>query len=89
MRNVLLIVLVTVSLAACKKEYCWQCETDITTMVVTSNHDTTRIYDSKSDLLCNRTEKQIKNEEEKNSSETVTQDAGQSIYKKFKMTCKK
>lgn len=88
MRNVLLIVLVTVLLTACKKEYCWQCETEITTMVVTGS-DTARIYDSKSDLLCNRTEKEIRKEEASNSTETMTKDGGQSIFRKLEMTCKK
>lgn len=89
MRNVLLIVLVTVSLAACRKEYCWQCETEITTMVVSANNDTTRIYDSKSDLLCNRSEKEMRNEEDDNSTETVTTDNGQTIYRKLEMSCEK
>lgn len=89
MRHVLLLAFVAVLLTACRKEYCWQCETTITTLVISPANDTTRIYDSKSDLLCDRTSKEISKDEDKFSTDSTWQDGASTVHRSVKMDCKK
>ena len=92
MRNVLSILLVIVVLApSCKKRSCWECETDITTMVVSMRGDSVKTAGAKNDILCDRTEKEIRASEKENSLTQTSQDSLTlaTTYRTLKMKCNK
>jgi hypothetical protein len=89
MRHVLLISFVALALASCRKEYCWQCETAITTTVVSAAHDSTTIESARQDVLCSRSTDEIRDDEKKNASDSTWQEGSSTVRRLVRMSCTK
>lgn len=89
MKKILPILLVVALSSSCRKDYCWECNTEITTLAVSAKQDSVETITNRTDILCNRTEKEIRSAEKENSFTRDTIEGDLSIHRVWHMQCKK